>query len=288
MYLSLWLVSLLFFQDEPKVDYTEVVRVTRIPVLVQREGKRVKDVSLERVRVFENGMESKVLAVESVELANTIHILFDLSASQEDHLRHAQRLSRDLIRAVNPEDRIKISTFSGIYRSVTEYSADHVRHLEAIKSLQTRGTTALYEGILASLEELRTETGPRVLVVLSDGVDIVSQRRESELGAVVKSYGVPIFLVQFSKGELKGETLIQGLERFKEIVHESGGTVRFADFSAARGLAREIRDYATRTEIIYLPPNPEDLSQWRHVQINIADCSHCELEYRRAYQINDH
>lgn len=56
-------------------------------------------------------MESKVLAVESVELANTIHILFDLSASQEDHLRHAQRLSRDLIRAVNPEDRIKISIF---------------------------------------------------------------------------------------------------------------------------------------------------------------------------------
>ncbi len=272
--------------DSFRVDYVETVTVMRIPVLIQRDRRLVKGVQPQDVLLRENGVSLDVVDVTEIELPCTVHLLFDLSFSQSEHIRRARRIGSDLFRHLRKGDRVKIATFSGRYYGLTTYTDDLDSLRPVLDQLKPRGTTALYDGVYLALQELAAESGPRLLVVLSDGVDMTSRRREDELRTMVKSHGIPIVLVRFSKTELKGTQLIAQAESFRSIVKESGGTSYFADFSVSRSLNREIREFSTRVQVSYLPPNPEDVGQWRHIQINIADCDQCEIEYRRAYQLN--
>lgn len=269
------------------MDYTETVTITRIPILIQREGRLVRNLTADRFSVRENGVKLEVDGVSEVELPCTVHFLLDLSVSQTEHLRHAGRVVQDLVKSLRQGDRAKLSAFSGRYNELSPYTTAVESILPALGGLEPRGTTALYDGILAALADLSREKGPRVLVILGDEVDLNSRHREDELAAVAKSHGIPLILVQFTRRELKGEQLISQVQQFHQIIEQSGGAIYYADFSVGRKLQRHIREYTSRLQVVYSPPNPDDRQQWRHVSIEVADCGDCTLEYRRAYQIID-
>ena len=289
----LWFFFVLtFFQEEPplaaedlRVDFTETVTVVNLPLRVWRHNHPYRELKLQDLSLVENGIHIDPQQLHQVETPLTIHFLFDLSTSNERHIWLAKRAVRDVIQRMKKADKGKISFFSSLYQPLTPYTGDQKDLLQKLSSLTPIGSTALYDGISGALDELGTEDGTRVLVLLSDGHDLLSHIGERELMAKVKSFGIPILFLSFS--EKPSQPLLMEQRAFMEaLVDKSGGAVIGSVADPVRGLHSEIKQQRSRYMISFVPPIPEDLQQWRSLVLRVENCPECLLEYRRAYQID--
>lgn len=290
--LLLW-TWLLCFQSttEPdsniRIDFTETVTLVNLPIQVRQDGKPYRKLEQEDLQVIENGVQIELERLQRVETPLTIHFLFDLSTSNEKHIFKAKKAVRDVCSRWRKGDRAKISYFSRNYQPLTDYTSERSELMDNLRLLTPVGTTALYEGLSGAIDQLAQESGPRVLVLFSDGHDFLSSITEAELMAKVKSYRIPILFVRF---KLQGteQPLLLKQRRFMELlVAESGGALVGDGDHYGRHLKAALKAYRTRYVASFLPPAPEDRDQWRSLVVRIPTCPGCQISYKRAYQISD-
>ncbi len=272
--------------DEIQVDFTETVTMVNLPLMVRRNERPYKHLKIEDVRIVENGVALNPQQLRAVETALTLHFLFDMSTSNERYIFQAKKVARDLIQRMKKNDRAKISFFSSSYQPLTGYERDRKTLLTRLGMLSSVGSTALYDGIAGAIRELGEISGSRVLILFSDGYDLLSRTGERELMAVVKGYGIPIFFVPLSDNEPRGLLLKQ--RRFMEaLVRESGGSRLERVSDSVRPLQEQLGYLRSRYLLSFRPPGPENLDQWRSLVVRVEGCPDCRIEYRRAYQIKN-
>ncbi|MDJ0834962.1 MAG: VWA domain-containing protein [Acidobacteriota bacterium] len=285
----------LFFQDveliddaDIKVDYTETVTMVNLPIKIQAgSGKPVKGLRLEDLRVIENGVQVELNTVRRVQTPLTIHFLFDLSISNERNLTHARRAVQEYIQRMKPGDLAKVSKFSSNYQPLTEYTDRKELLINKLNRMQATGSTALYDAMAEALSEMKQISGSRLLVVLSDGFDLMSRTGENELRNLIRNDGLPIVFVSFSNTKKKAPLLAAQLNFLKRLARESGGDVVRGIGPHTRELANVIGKQRYRYLVRFAPPGPDNLDQWRSLDVRIAGCSDCRLEYKRAYTLKN-
>lgn len=273
--------------SEIRVDFHETVTLVNLPIQVRLDGRPYRSLKQEDVQVIENGVEIPLQQLQRVETPLTIHFLFDLSTSNERHIFKSKKAVRDLLSRWRKGDRGKISFFSRHYEPLTEYITDRATLMDNLDLLTPVGTTALYEGLSGAIDQLAQESGPRVLVLFSDGHDLLSRISEDELMAKIKSYRIPILFVRF---RLRGEEqpLLQKQREFMEsLIRESGGALVGDGSDYGRHLKAALKAYRTRYLASYLPPAPEDRDQWRSLVVRIDECPNCQVTYKRGYQLSE-
>jgi len=279
------IVALLCLLQDIRVDYTETVSLVSVPLQVKRDGHRVSNLRREDVTVLENGVKVEVADLGLIDAGSTIHLLIDVSASQDRRLEYSVALARDLIDGLEPDDQIKISQFSTYYRSLTDYVRDRAALVRALDGMSTLGTTALYDGIEDAVTELARVDGPRALVVISDGQDLASRTTELELAAAVKNYSLPIFILAHSRPDESTPLLLQQREFLERLTASVEGAVLNTGPSALREILGWRRDHAKRYQLRYVPLDPDDTGQWRRLTVRVPSCPACQLEYRQAFKI---
>jgi len=273
--------------DAIAVDYVETVTVVNLPLKVSRHGLAYRDLELEDLRLMENGIAVAPRALSIDETPLTAHFLFDLSTSNERRLLQAKRAARELTESMRPGDRAKISCFSRVYQALTDYTDDAEALARALDRLTPVGSTALYDGLAGALDELSAASGPRALIVFSDGHDLISHTAEDALLDRARNYAIPIVFVAFSGAKKRSPLLAAQIDFMKRLAATSGGAAVFDVSDYARAVNRSLRGLRTRYTLSYVPPDPANLEQWRSVAITVEDCRECRLEYRRAYQLKE-
>jgi len=268
-----------------RVDYTTTVTMVNLPIKILSEGEPYKGLELGDLQVIENGIQVELAMLRRVKTPLTTHFLFDLSISNERHLLNAKKSVREITGKMKPGDLSKISVFSGNYQPLTNYTSDRQLILSRLSRLAPVGSTAIYDAISAAIDELKGVSGSRVLILFSDGYDLMSRIDEAELKNKVRNHGIPIIFVSFSLGKKMPPLLAAQLQYLADLALDSGGAIVDGTHAHARDLAGVIRRQRLRYLVRFAPPGPDDLEQWRSLSVQISNCDNCRLEYRRAYQL---
>jgi VWFA-related protein len=135
-------------------------------------GRLVPDLPRDRFQVFDNGRPVDIATFSSNIQPITVALMLDMSASMSPSLVRVRDSTLHFIEALLPDDRVRIGTFgSEIALSPILTGDKAVLTRIAREELWPGGGTPLWNALYAAMESLDDETGRRVVLVLTDGMD---------------------------------------------------------------------------------------------------------------------
>ncbi len=256
-----------------RVETNEV----HIPVTVTDPLNRfVTGLEREHFKVFEDKIEQKVTYFSSEDAPISIGLVFDTSGSMGPKLQKSRQAVVQLMKTANPEDEFLLVSFSERPELVAPLTHDTEEIQNRLTFVQSKGRTALLDGVYLALNEMKKAHNPRkALVVISDGGDNSSRYTESEIKNLVREADVQIYAIGiFEPITARGRTPEEaaGPSLLNEIAEQTGGRA----FPVEN--VNELPDVAARIGIElhnqyvlgYAPTNGEKDGKYRHVQVKLV------------------
>ena len=155
------------------INETEEVALVNVYAIVRdAKGGYVSDLAPADFGVLENGRKQTIDRFSSERLPLRIAIVLDTSLSMEgDKLQSAIASAVEFLSILQPGDEGLVVGFSDEVRVLQDLTSSRSELEKAIRSVEARGGTALYDAIFKASNRLVEFDGRRVLVVLSDGKD---------------------------------------------------------------------------------------------------------------------
>jgi len=281
--------------DQPSTTFKVNVKLVNVFTTVTNSGGApVSSLKEEDFQVFEDGKLQKIAVFHrESELPLSIVVAVDTSLStrgdQKLELESARRFAHAILR---PIDGLSLFQFSEIVDQVTPFTAD-VRVIDrAINHIRSGAATALYDTLYLGSEALQQRRGRKVMVVITDGGDTVSQisyqqavRAAQEAEVIL--YSIIIVPIENSAGrDIGGEHALVQLSR------DTGGKYFYASGleqldAAFRLISDELR---TQYLIAYYPSTRLSDSDFRRIDIKIdpatkdyPDPAELQVRHRTGY-----
>ena len=236
--------------------------------------------------VFEDGVRQEVSLFSSDEVAPvTLVLLLDASTSIEGSEGEIKKASSNLVREMSSRDKAAVVVFSDTILESTHFTAFPDPLLKAIGSLHARGSTALYDAILHSLDKLSRIEGRKALLVFTDGTDSWpmdggSKSSATEVVEAAKMSEVTIYTVGFiGEGQGVSEDFLT------QLASETGGRAFYpvnVDH-LHRSFVAIGQELHTSYRIAYTPKNDVLDGTWRAIKIRIQGHEDLIVRTRQGY-----
>jgi len=170
-----------------------------------------------------------VSAQTSASQAASVAIVIDTSSSVYD--KKLSKLTREALERFVRQGATGSEYFVvGVNTSTEFYSADSTGADDAVKAInkllssKKEGATALYDAcVLSATRVFNTKSDRRFVVVLSDGVDTISQVTLEDAQKVLKTTGVKLFAVVLDRGRIENELYEIGARNLESLASATGG-----------------------------------------------------------------
>jgi VWFA-related protein len=256
-----------------RVDTTLVL----IPVTVTTPlGQFVTGMERENFRLFEEKIEQKIVHFASEDAPLSIGLVFDTSGSMGSKLSKSREAAAQFFKTANPEDQFFLVQFSDRPDLVVPFTHNVEEIQNRLTFTQSKGKTALLDGLYTALNHMRKAKNPRkAVVIISDGGDNSSRFTESEVKNLVREadvqiYAIGIFEPIASRGRTAEE--LSGPSLLSEVAEQTGGRhfpveniAELPDVAAKIGI--ELRNQYV---IGYAPSNQERDGKYRRVQVKLV------------------
>jgi Ca-activated chloride channel family protein len=255
-----------------KVD----VRLVNIFVTAtDAHGAPVANLQKENFRLKEDGKEQKI-AVFDRESALPLSIMLAVDTSLSTRkdlpleLASARKFSHTILR---PQDGLALYKFSEEVNEVVPFTSDLKKIDAGIDRIRNGAGTALYDAIFLGSQALARRQGRKVMVVITDGGDTVSQmdykaalRSAEEAEALV--YSIIIVPIEASAGRDTG-----GEHALIQISEDTGGKYYYATSlpqldEAFHKISDELR---TQYLLAYYPSERYSNSEFRRVEVELVN-----------------
>jgi VWFA-related protein len=224
-------------------------------------GRLVPGLSRDAFAIFDNGTPVEITTFSNEIQPLTVALLLDMSGSMNTRVLLVRDSTLKFIDALLPQDRVRIGTFGteiGISPILTNDKAILARVVR--EELWPGGGTPLWDAMYAGMESLAKETGRRVVLVLTDGINGESLPGWDKSFGDVRDRAVRDGFMLYGVG-MAGmtESEEEGARKFVTLIEETGGgrvkVGRDDDLqSAFVGIADELR----RQYLIGFAPGPPD------------------------------
>jgi Ca-activated chloride channel homolog len=136
------------------------------------DGRLVPDLEKEAFEVRDEGRPVEISVFSNDPQPITVALLLDMSGSMVRNFLRVRESTKHFIEALHPEDRARIGTF-GVEVALSPWLTGDKQILQRIvkEELWPGGGTPLWEAVHAAMDSLEHESGRRVILTLSDGVD---------------------------------------------------------------------------------------------------------------------
>jgi VWFA-related protein len=225
-------------------------------------------VSVEDLQVRENGVEQTLETFEEAVSPVSMVLALDGSGSMKKQAAAAQAAARSFVEAIRPEDKLSVASFADRVWFHHGFATDRDWSRRAIDQYITRGGTALYDALYESLVRLRTVSGRRVAILVTDGRDENnpgtapgSVHGFEEVLELMKQADVTVFAIGLGPNVDR--------EVLERIAAESGGESYFPlDVSELEDQYRRVVENLRRRYVIsYTSTDPTRDGAWRPVEI---------------------
>ena len=252
--------------------------------VLDEKGRLVMDLNKSDFRLWENGVPQTIDSFQHQDLPVSMGILVDNSGSMRDKRAAVTAAALDLVKASNPQDAAFIVNFSDrayLDQNLTSNLAALERGLSRFDS---RSTTALYDAVVASANELASHAKQpkQVVLIITDGADNASRETLEQAIRRVQNLGGPVV---YSIGLLFGDDSEESQiarKALETLSAETGGIAYFPNSlqdvdEIAQEVARDIRNQYT---IGYHSTKPPGLGGYRTVRVEAQAAHHGKLIVR--------
>ena len=229
-------------------------------------------------RVLEDKVEQKLSVFKQEDVPVSFGLVVDNSGSMRDKRPQVNAAALTFVKTSNPQDEGFVVNFNDDYYLDTEhdFTSDLNEMRTALERIDARGSTALYDAVIGSLDHLKKGTrDKKVLLVVTDGEDnasrhslenVVEQAQRAD--AVIYAVGV------FSDDDMKHNHRAMKKARgaLTDLANATGGLAFFPETaddteSICTQIAHDIRNQYT---IAYYPTNTAHDGSFRTVAVQVT------------------
>jgi Ca-activated chloride channel family protein len=231
----------------------------------------------ENFRVFEDKVGQSLSVFKQEDLPVSFGLVIDNSGSMRDKRLQVNAAALTFVKTSNPRDEGFVVNFNDDYYLDTEhdFTGDLEEMQTALERIDARGSTALYDAVIGSLDHLKKGTrDKKVLLVVTDGEDNAS--RHSLANAVEQAqrsnaliYAVGVFSDDDIKHGRRG--MKKARTALSQLTNATGGLVFFPENAAdteaiCTQIAHDIRNQYT---LAYYPTNVARDGTFRSVHVEL-------------------
>jgi VWFA-related protein len=224
----------------------QVQEVVLHATVVDETGRLVTGLDRSDFSIYVNGKPEAITSFRREDVPVALGIVIDNSGSMRDKREQVSQAVLNLIRASNPEDEVFVVNFGQTPYLDQDFTSDVKLLQAALHQASTRGSTALYDAVVASAVHLHNNPrlSKKVLLVITDGQDNMS--RETLQEAIQKlqpNKGATVYAIGLTD---------QGMTRTgrQELATSTGGVAFFPESldevnTITRTVAHDIRSQYT-------------------------------------------
>ncbi len=241
------------------------------------KGQFVGDLKQDNFRVFEDKVEQKISLFSREDIPVTMGLVIDNSGSMREKRAQVNEAALTFVKTSNPRDEAFVVNFNDeYYLDLNEdFTSDQKELNEALSRIDSRGSTALYDAIIGSLDHLKKgHKDKRVLLVITDGDDDASRKTFEYTIKVAQQSDAAIYAIGvFSEDDRKhSKGMVRHSKKtLSEIAAATGGLAYFPDnLEQVQAICAQVaRDIRNQYELGYYPSNSAKDGTFRTVQVQV-------------------
>jgi Ca-activated chloride channel homolog len=242
------------------------VQLVTLPVVVSDlNGQLLTNLKPDDFRVFEDGVEQKIVSFKGTDDPISVILLLDASYSIKRGLLDLQNAAIEFINLLNPRDPVQILTFAGGPKKLHPFSTDRTQSANAIGQLRAEGPAFLYDSLRAVLRKVvKPIIGRKTFVIIAAGRDSPYQQQETlELAqrAWATIYGVYTKGSQMQKWES---------DSLRDLSESTGGSIYNGGTHLSYAVGQVAKELASQYSIGYYPTNSKHSWKVRKVEVKMA------------------
>ena len=231
----------------------------------------------EDFRVFEDKIEQKLSIFKQEDVPVSFGLVIDNSGSMRDKRPQVNVAALTFVKTSNPQDEGFVVNFNDDYYLDTEhdFTSDLDEMKTALERIDARGSTALYDAVIGSLDHLKKGTrDKKVLLVVTDGEDNASRHSlENAVEQAQRNDAVIYAVGVFSDDDMKHNRRAMKKARgaLFQLANATGGLAFFPENAAdteaiCTQIAHDIRNQYT---MAYYPTNAARDGSFRSVHVEV-------------------
>lgn len=260
----------------------QVEEVILHAVVVDRQNNLISNLSQSGFQVFEDGKEQQITSFHQEHVPVALGILIDNSGSMRPKRDAVNQAAINLIRTSNPQDEIFVVNFGENYYLDQDFTSDVGKLQNALEKIETRGSTALYDAVVASAAHMKQQSAlqKRALLVVTDGEDNASQETLEEAVQQLQQKDGPVVYVIALPNTMRHEN--SSVRSLQTLSQSTGGTAYFpTDVQEVDSITRTVAS-AIRSQYVigYKSSNTSTGHSYHGIDVEAYDPSHRRLQVR--------
>jgi Ca-activated chloride channel homolog len=257
--------------------------------VVDEKGRPVEDLTRDDFRVWEDSVPQRTSSFRHQDQPVSMGILVDNSGSMRDKRTAVNAAAMHLLQDSNRQDAAFIVNFNDHAYLDQGFTSDLVALNRGLAHFDTRGTTALYDAVGASADELakNAKLPKQVLLIVSDGADNASRLSEQQVIQRVQNLGGPVVYsigLLYDSDAREYERAHQALQTISD---DTGGLAYFPrSLEEVNEIASEVaRDIRNQYTVGYRSTRSASFGGYRVVHVEVIAPRHGKLivRTRRGY-----
>lgn len=236
-------------------------------------GRFADGLKPDNFRVFEDKVEQKLAVFKREDIPVSMGLVVDNSGSMRDKRPKVNAAALTLVEASNPQDEAFVVNFNDdFYLDLDKDFTNSIPELkEALERIDARGSTALFDAIIGSLDHVQKGTkDKKVLLIVTDGEDNTSHNSLEKTIKEVQKTDTVIYTIGLLSDESR-KSAKRAKRALEDIARSSGGLAFFPENVAdVRTICQQVaRDIRNQYTLAYYPSNTQRDGTFRTVRVEV-------------------
>src|ERR1035438_4240471 len=262
-----------------------------VGVLLEKTGQFVPGLKPDNFRVYEDGIEQKVVGFKRVEAPITALMLCEFAATNYNFIYDMRNAAYTFANQLRPQDYVAVMTFDMRTQIVSDFTQDKSQLLEGLNSLRIPGFSDrnLFDALYEAEDRLSRIEGRKYIILIASGRDTFSKINLNKILQKVKSTpDVTIFAVSTGGeariiSEARGRGSMTASMRDMDYLQADNEMKTFAKLTGGMWFnprfAGEMPDIfqsinqtiRSKYQLVYHPTNAKQDGSYRKLRVELVD-----------------
>lgn len=254
--------------------------------VVDASGHQVDSLPESAFKVYEDGVQQKIVEFSHEDQPISLGILIDSSGSMYDKRPAVDAAALNLVKLSNPKDQAFLVDFNTEPYIDQDFTNSIAKLQQGLSYIKAGGGTALYDAVIASADYLAKDSQDpkQVLLIVTDGADNASNATlDQTIQRVQQLDGPSIYCIGLLfGGDLSRKEAKESKRVLAELADQTGGQAYFPKkLQAVDGVARKVaQDIRSQYLIEYRPSKPMSLGGYRTIRVEVDASGYHGLRVR--------
>ncbi len=202
---------------------TRVVSV--FTTVLDANRRLVANLEKEDFSILDDGKPVELALFENGVTPFTVVVMLDTSASMTGSLDLLKRASEQFLIRMLPQDKGQVGAFNDKIQLSGTFTNDRDDLIGALGDLQFGNPTRIWDAVDVSIEELKSASGRKVVLVFTDGDDTSSKLSFGKVLDKAKAEEVMVYAIGLESDYFNGQRRVRSKpdRSLKKLAEETGG-----------------------------------------------------------------